>query len=135
MALHLLARRASLLGHAEVFAAICALSFLTARLLPVLELGHACPFRALTGLPCATCGMTRAFVAMAHGEVGVALGVSPLGALLASAGWLFALADVGRLLAAKRWPALPAHASRLLAFTAAGALLVNWAWLLLARGA
>ena len=55
-------------GHLEVFAALFALSFLAARLLPLLALPYACPFRALTGIPCATCGMTHAFVHLAHGE-------------------------------------------------------------------
>lgn len=40
--------------------------------------GVACPFRALTGIACPTCGGTRAFLAAARGELGAALGFNPL---------------------------------------------------------
>lgn len=36
-----------------------------------------CPFRLLTGLPCPGCGMTRAWVFLAHGSVGDALMANP----------------------------------------------------------
>ena len=64
-------------GHLDVFAAIGALSFLVARFVPVLGLPLVCPLRALAGIPCATCGMTHAFVHLAHGEVARAVHASP----------------------------------------------------------
>lgn len=36
-----------------------------------------CPFALMTGLPCPGCGMTRAVVALVHGEWSVALGYHP----------------------------------------------------------
>ncbi len=36
-----------------------------------------CPFRLVTGLPCPGCGMTRAWVFLAHGRVGDALSANP----------------------------------------------------------
>jgi hypothetical protein len=120
-------------GHLEVFAAIAALSFLVARFLPVLALPYTCPARGLLGLPCATCGMTHAFVALAHGDLAGALHASPLGALLAAAAWGFALLDLTLLALGRPFP-LPSQGALRLA-TGAGvvALLLNWAWLL-ARG-
>ena len=65
-------------GHLEVFAALFALSFLAARLLPLLSVPYVCPFRALTGIPCPTCGTTHAAVALLRGDVGGALAANPL---------------------------------------------------------
>jgi hypothetical protein len=117
------------LGHAEVFAGIALLSFLAARFLPLLAVPFTCPLRGLAGIPCATCGMTHAFVHLAHGEVARALAASPLGAALALAVWLLALADAARLAAGLPLPRPSPRLAR--AATAAGAvaLLVNWAYL------
>jgi len=121
-------------GHAEVYAAVFALSFAVARFAPWLALGQGCPFRALTGVPCATCGMTRAFVRLAHGEVAAAFGVSPLGALLAAAAWLFAVAAGIRLALGLSWPEVTPAAARRLALLGGVALLANWAFLVVAEG-
>ena len=45
---------------------------------PVLALLPRCPFHAITGLPCPTCGVTRAALALARGDVSAALGLQPL---------------------------------------------------------
>ena len=41
----------------------------------------ACPFKTLTGLPCATCGTTRAALALAHLDLAAAFRWNPLAAL------------------------------------------------------
>ena len=127
-------RRTERFGHLEVFAAIAALSFLVARFVPVLALPYTCPLKGIAGIPCATCGMTHAFVHLARGDVALAFRASPLGALLAAGAWLFALADATRVAVGAPLPVPSTGAVR--AATAAGivALLANWAWLL-ARGA
>jgi hypothetical protein len=122
-------RRPVRFGHAEVFAALALLSFLAARFLPLLSLPFTCPLRGMAGIPCATCGMTHAFVYLAHGRVADAVVASPLGALLAGVAWLLAVADLVRL---ARGAPLPAVSARLVrAATGAGvlALLANWAYL------
>jgi hypothetical protein len=48
----------------------------------------ACPLRAITGIPCPFCGMTRAVVAAMHGHVVESLRFNPSGVLVV----LFALA-------------------------------------------
>jgi hypothetical protein len=117
-------------GHLDVFAAIAALSFLVARFLPVLALPYTCPARGLLGIPCLTCGMTHAFVALATGDLAASVSASPLGALLAAGAWGFALLDLSLLAAGRPFP-LPSPGTLRLA-VAAGvvALLLNWAWLL-----
>jgi hypothetical protein len=40
----------------------------------------ACPFRAVTGLPCPTCGLIRAARAIARGDVATAFGINPFDA-------------------------------------------------------
>jgi hypothetical protein len=127
------ARAGRRLGHAEVFAGIFALGFLAARFLPLLELGLRCPFRAATGLPCATCGMTHAFVLLAHGRPGTALAASPLGALLAGGSWTFALLAAARVASGRPWPALPPRLVRAAVLLGGGALLANWAYLVVAH--
>jgi hypothetical protein len=116
-------------GHAEVFAGIAVLSFLVARFLPVLGVPFMCPLRGLAGIPCATCGMTHAFVHLAHGDVARAFGASPLGAALALGAWLLALADAVRLAAGWPLPAVSPRLARGATFAGAVALLANWAYL------
>lgn len=121
--------RARSFGHAEVFAAIGALSFLVARFVPLLGLPYTCPLRGLAGIPCATCGMTHAFVYLAHGEVARAFQASPLGGLLAAGAWAFAALDLARWLAGAPLPVPGARAVRAAAVAGIALVLVNWAWL------
>ncbi len=122
-------------GHPEVFALLFAASFLAARFLPVLELGFTCPLRALAGVPCATCGMTHAFVHLAHGEVRAAAAASPFGALLAAGAWLFAALDGARLALRLPLPAPGPRLSRGLASAGILALLANWVFLVVTHRA
>jgi hypothetical protein len=122
-------RKTGRFGHAEVFAAIALLSFLVARFAPVLALPFTCPLRGMAGIPCATCGMTHAFVHLAHGEVASAFAASPLGALLAAGAWLYALADLARAALGAPLPVPAPRALRAVAALAVAALLVNWVWL------
>jgi hypothetical protein len=43
----------------------------------VRNVGLSCPFRALTGVPCPFCGLTRGVVAAVHGDVVRALLLNP----------------------------------------------------------
>jgi hypothetical protein len=58
-----------------------------------------CPFRALTHHPCPGCGMTRAFCALAHGELWRAVrfnALSPLLFLAALGAWARSAATIFR---------------------------------------
>jgi hypothetical protein len=117
-------------GFPEVLALISALSFFAARFLPLLASPYRCPFRLLFGIPCMTCGMTHAFVHLAHGQVRDALAANPFGALLAAAVWLFAVADLSRAAVGAPFPELSGRGLRAVVATGFLALTVNWTYLL-----
>jgi hypothetical protein len=123
-------RKTGRFGHPEVFALIALLSFLVARFLPVLGIPYTCPLQGLAGIPCATCGMTHAFVHLAHGELARAVAASPLGALLAAGAWLYAAADAVRVALGAPFPAPTPRLLRAAAAAGIVALLANWAFLL-----
>lgn len=59
-----------------------------------------CPFRAVTGLPCPGCGMTRAFCSLGHGDLAGAFGYNALSPFVFAAAlliWTHALATVLKL--------------------------------------
>lgn len=90
-----------------------------------------CPFRALTGLPCPTCGSTRAALAFFHLDLGAALAANPLVAL---AGLGFVAGGIAApLWAVLRGPAidLPAPLPRWLRGAIVLTLGLNWVWVLL----
>jgi hypothetical protein len=69
-----------------------------APLAPALAEGMSpCPFRALVGIPCLTCGSTRALLALSRFDVGAAFGWNPLAA---AAGILFVAGGAIALVAA-----------------------------------
>jgi Protein of unknown function (DUF2752) len=88
-----------------------------------------CLFHAVTGLPCPTCGATRAVLALSHLDLAGAAAMNPLAALGAAGFVLGGLAAgiaalTGRSL---KPPDLPAWALRAAALFAVAA---NWVWLL-----
>jgi len=123
-------RKVARFGVPEVFALIGLLSFLVARFLPLLALPYTCPMKGIFGIPCMTCGMTHAFVHLAHGELSAALGASPFGALLAAAAWLYAAADLSRAALDLPFPVLDLKLQRAIVAVGVTALALNWAWLL-----
>ncbi|MCU1459390.1 MAG: hypothetical protein JWL73_3482 [Actinomycetia bacterium] len=44
--------------------------------------GAPCPFKAVTGIPCPMCGMTRSVTSVVHGDLGHALTMQPAGIVL-----------------------------------------------------
>ena len=90
-----------------------------------------CIFKATTGLPCLTCGGTRALIRLAHLDIVGALAMNPLvaSALIALVPWGIAdavLALRGRALVLEVGPAL----GRLLRYAAIPLLIANWAYLI-----
>ncbi|MBI3932437.1 MAG: DUF2752 domain-containing protein [Acidobacteria bacterium] len=92
-----------------------------------------CAFRAATGLPCATCGSTRAFGRLAQLDVGGALTLNPFITLVALAIAVWGVADLllalrGRTLALRT----SAGEAKAIALAVVAALAVNWVYVLAA---
>lgn len=120
-------RQLALLWLAAAASAV-ALRPLWLALAPILR---PCAFRTLTGIPCPTCGSTRAAVAFLDGHLLEALAANPLAAV---AGLLFvAGAPVAAVFAARRRP-LPATPTNLPLWLRIGFVALvaaNWCFLIL----
>ncbi|MCI0657730.1 MAG: DUF2752 domain-containing protein [Acidobacteria bacterium] len=92
-----------------------------------------CPFLALTGLPCPTCGGTRAFAALAGGNLWRALLLNPLVTVTVVGVFAAAAGSLWRRLT--RRPALRCALSRGEAIALRGgvaaALALHWTYLML----
>ena len=47
-----------------------------------------CIFHTITGLPCPSCGMTRAVISLGHGDIRAAFFLNPVSILIYFAAWL-----------------------------------------------
>lgn len=105
--------------------------FAVARWYPFHRHGPFCAFRRLTGWPCPTCGFTRAFVHMAHGEWTPVLHDCPaaipffLAAVFAAAALAAGLALGIRIRPGPRWAG---RAGLVVWIAMVTLLLAHWAW-------
>lgn len=119
------------------FGTISASALLAARFFPFHLVPSVCGLRNATGLPCPTCGMTRAFVRLTHGDWGGAWHVNPLGSVLCVAAAVFVAWVALRLTVLKRgfvFVASPRE-KRIAAVALAVLLGVNWVYLLVSKAA
>jgi hypothetical protein len=89
-----------------------------------------CPFRALTGIPCPTCGTTHAGLALLHGHLGAALTANPLATV---AGVVFLLGGiVAPLWATLRLPVpeVPAPLPLWARLAIVAVVMAGWAYLI-----
>lgn len=89
-----------------------------------------CPLLGMTGIPCPTCGATRAMVALSTADWQAALMWNPLVALggIGAAAWsVLAVAAIAGLVPA---PVLPTRLPTWLRWAVPLALIANEAWLL-----
>lgn len=90
----------------------------------------ACPFRELLGVPCLTCGSTRALVALARIDLGAAFSWNPL---VAGAAIFFIVGGAVALVAALAGGEVRApRPTPLLRAALAAAIAANWAFLVAA---
>lgn len=91
-----------------------------------------CIFRTITGLPCPTCGTTRAAVAFLHGDLVSAFASNPLATLT---GILFiAGAPIAALWVVSDGPGVqvPQAPPQLLRWVLLGMIALNWLWVIFA---
>lgn len=93
----------AVLAHHLPSALIAGGVLLAVALLPLDRIPYTiCTFLRLTGYPCPSCGLTRGFVAMAHGQWLAVLHTCPLAALLYAATALVFAVNVAALLCGVR---------------------------------
>jgi len=89
----------------------------------------ACPLKSIAGLPCPTCGATRAALALVAFDPWAAVMLNPL----ATGAWLLliggGLAALAYTLTGRRLPTLPNRLPMTLRLAAVAAVTVNWIYL------
>ena len=98
--------------------------FLVAPILP------ACPLRTLIGVPCPTCGSTRAGLALIRGDIPGALYLNPLATVAGLAFLLGGVAAPVWLGLGRKVPDLPSRWPLGLRIAVLAAIVGNWIWLL-----
>jgi hypothetical protein len=87
-----------------------------------------CLFHLATGQPCPFCGGTRSFVAMMHGDIGLAATLYPIGPLLFLALLVVTAYAAGSLVSGRRVRArLDRRTTRALIVVGVAVLALNWA--------
>lgn len=92
-----------------------------------------CWFRHSFGIPCPTCGATRSALALAHGDIGLALRTNPLMCLAYLAVIIFDLYAIGVLVCRTkrlRLERVPLQVQRVLRVITIGLVIGNWIYLL-----
>ena len=103
-----------------------------AHVLPLTSLAPSCLFRSLTGVPCPTCGTTRALMHFSCGEMAMALSENPLFVLFLTLTLLyFVVNGIAALLRLPRVIILLSSFERnLLTAAACFVIAANWTYLI-----
>ena len=92
-----------------------------------------CPLHALAGIPCPTCGSTRAASALVHGDLAAALAWNPIMTLVmigAALYVLYAAVVVIRNLPRLRWTTMTQSEFRWIRISVILLLAANWGYLI-----
>jgi hypothetical protein len=117
---------------AIIYGLIVSLALVSARVLPLQDILPACLFRAATGIPCPSCGTTRALLHLAHGDIAGSLFLNPLFSLAMIVALVLFLARSARILFSRFWITLTLTRAEgtFLRVVLAGLFLANWAYLI-----
>lgn len=92
-----------------------------------------CHFKALTGIPCVTCGATRCVASLGHGDVAAAIRYNPavfLASAVAGVYWLYATAVSAFKLPRLRVSPASRRLSTFVRFSLLASLAANWLYLI-----
>lgn len=115
-----------------IFGTIAILALIVGRVLPVQDILLPCPFRAVTGIPCPSCGTTRSLVHLAHGDIAGSFILNPLFSLaMITALFLFVARSISLPFSRSRITLTHTHREgTLLRAGMAGIFLANWIYLI-----
>lgn len=119
--------RPSRFPHHVVWPALLASLFAYLRFGPAA--GPACVFRAVTDVPCLSCGGTRAWRALAHLDLPAAFATNPLLAGVGLAAGAYMVGAPVMALLGRRPPSLPSRIPRAASLAALGLAAANWIYL------
>ncbi len=117
-----------------IYGSIVVLALLAGYFLPLLSLAPTCVFKALTGIPCPTCGSTRSLVLLSHGHIVPALFMNPLIGACGLAGILLFFIDLITLFLGlpKISIFVPQSGKDRMRFYMLFLIVANWSYLILA---
>ena len=118
-----------------IYGGIALLAVCAGRFVPVLSFAPSCVFKGLTGVPCPTCGATRAVVHLAQGELSASLILNPLVVLcLVIASAIFFYSLITLVLDVPRVRVILSDREKNIARSAVVALvLANWCYLIISQ--
>ncbi len=116
-----------------IYGSIALLALCAARLPWIITFSPSCAFKGITGIPCPTCGSTRAVLHLSHGNIFTALAFNPLTSLCFLAAVLYFVFSLITL--APGMPrvgvALSEKEKNALRVGAAVLVLINWIYLII----
>lgn len=119
-----------------IYGSIALLSLLVVQAIPLSALLPVCTFKAVTGIPCPTCGTTRLLTMLAQGNLADAFCLNPAVALTILSALLLFLHDTAVLFSSSRLAfAVSLEEAKWVRTASFIALLVNWSYLIIAHRA
>lgn len=116
-----------------IYGVITIIALIAARFLPIGSMLFPCPFFAITGIPCPTCGTTRSILHLSSGHILSALGMNPLMTLLVFfllLWFIFSIISIAMSLP-RPWIVLSPTEGTVVRILIVLLLLLNWAYLII----